>query len=112
MMPELQVKEVEPKFWKFGGKQIRIGSLAEFIQEIYGRKAERAGDGKVKLLPGGLRLKVEKFKDGGRKWYRLIWSGRDQAWLAAEDQTEYRRKLQATAAGEVLAGRTGASFHQ
>lgn len=55
--------------------------------------------------PRLLVLGIEKFKQPGRKFYRLIWLVGLEAWPCAEDETEFRRKAEAVAAGEVLAER-------
>lgn len=53
-----------------------------------------------------VRLGIEKFLRP-RKHYRLIWLRGKLAWLAEEDETEFRRKGEAVAAGQELARRLG-----
>jgi len=55
--------------------------------------------------PRLLVLGIEKFKQPGRKFYRLIWIMGLAVWPCAEDETEFRRKAEAVAAGEVLVAR-------
>ena len=59
----------------------------------------------------GLVLGIEKFRRPD-KHYRLIWLSADFgrewfAWLAEEDETRFRRKAEAVAAGAILAAAKG-----
>lgn len=84
------------------------GTLDEFIQMVFDGKR-----GKDSTPPRGVALGVEKFRQGhGRKFYRLIWVSRDEAWLAAERPEQFRRKGDAVLAGRELAESTGAYFDE
>ncbi len=84
------------------------GTLDEFILQVFG--IDRSADEK---LPGGVALGVEKFRQGhGRKYYRLIWMGKGEAWLAAERPEQFQRKGDAVLAGRELAESTGAYFDE
>jgi hypothetical protein len=101
--PELIVSQVV-------SDQPLVASLTEFIQLVYGDDYKRDQE---TGLPRGLKLAIEKFRLGhGRKYYRLIWIGKDQAALAAERPEEYQRKLDAILAGHELSGETGAKFDE
>lgn len=77
-----------------------VATVDEFVEFVFPEDAPR-GDND---LPRGLRLGIEKFRLGqGRKYYRLIWIGRDEACLAAEDEEHYGTKMRALAAGRALA---------
>jgi hypothetical protein len=84
-----------------------VASLDEFVQTVFAQDAPKNGESG---LPIGLILGVEKFKRPGNTHYRLIWIGRRKAALAAENTTEFRRKIDAILAGHVVAGETGAYF--
>lgn len=87
-----------------------VASLDEFIQHVFAEDAPKNGE---TGLPIGLILGVEKFKRPGDRHYRLIWiGGRGKACLAAENTTEFQRKLDAIMAGHVLAAETGAYFDE
>lgn len=80
----------------------RIAGLATFYQEAYGHPLP--SDGKRAT---DLRLAVEKFKAPGDKHYRLIWTGKGRACLAAEDVTHYPTHGRALLAARLLAVKLG-----
>lgn len=92
-------------------KQVPVGTLDEFAMAVFGKLPEKDETGKLKHR-NGLILGVEKFKTAGDKFYRLIWIGKGEAWLAAENTTCFRRKIMAMAAGEEMAATTGAYFDE
>lgn len=86
------------------------GTVAEFALAIYGKPLEE-----IKPWPqpvGGLNLTLEKFVTAWGKFYRLIWQGRGEKWLAAEHVTPYRTRARVVAAGYELAGQSGAFFDE
>ncbi len=87
-----------------------IGTLDEFILKVFGNKP--AAEGAKPAIPLGLVLGVERLAAYGKKHYRLLWVGRGQAWLAAEDTKEYGTKTAVIVAGQRLAESTGAYFDQ
>jgi hypothetical protein len=96
----------------YNGQAYRIGSLDEFVKEVYGKPLQRS-EGSVPKPPLGLTLGVTKFKVASGKFYALIWQGRGQSWLAAEDEaTEHRRKRDAVERGRRIAAETGAYFFE
>lgn len=104
--PEELLEQIQPAPWL---SKPRIGTLEAFIQEVFGEDAPRNGETE---LPIGLVLGVEKYRQPS-KHYRLIWIGRGQAWLAAEDlEAFHRRKGDALAVGRALAEKTGAYFDE
>ena len=90
----------------------RKGTLDEFAKAIFGHELKPAAEGAKPAIPMGLALGVEKFKQPFGKHYRLVWIGRGQAWLAAEDDKPYETKTAVLVAGQRLAESTGAYFDQ
>ena len=88
----------------------KIGTLDEFVREVFGKKP--VAEGAKPAIPMGLILGVEGFKTYGKYHYRLLWIGRGQAWLAAEDEKPYATKTAVLVAGGRLAERTGAYFDE
>jgi len=87
-----------------------VATVDEFVEFVFPEDAPRNGHSG---LPLGLRLGVEKFKLGhGRKYYRLIWIGRGEACLAAEDEERHGTKGKAVEAGRVLAASFGVEFDE
>jgi hypothetical protein len=86
-----------------------VASMDEFIQHVYPDDAPKNGE---TGLPLGLILGVEKIRRPGDRHYRLIWIGRRKAALAAENAAEFRRKIDAIAAGHELAAETGIYFDE
>jgi len=84
-----------------------VATVDEFVSFVYSEDAPRNGDTD---LPLGLTLGIEKIKRPGEKYYRLIWIGRGEACLAAEDEEHYTTKTRATAAGQTLAASFGVDF--
>lgn len=93
------------------GKNIQVGTVAEFAEKVFGHKLE-AREGAFPVFPGGLLLGVEKFRTAAGKFYRLIWVGKRTTWLAAEDTRAHTSKTQALAAGYRVAAQTGAFFDE
>ena len=84
-----------------------VATVDEFVDFVFAEDAPRGENG----LPRGLKLGIEKFRQGqGRKYYRLIWIGRGEACLAAEDEEHYTTKTRALAAGQTLAASFGVDF--
>lgn len=92
------------------GQPIPRGTLAEFALAVYGKPLAEIKP--WPQLPGGLNLANEKYATTAGKFYRLIWRGRGEKWLAAEDAQPYRFRVQVIAAGYELAVRTGAFFDE
>jgi hypothetical protein len=88
-----------------------IGTLDEFAKAVFGQALQPLVEGK-RPFPLGLVLGVERLRAYGKKNYRLIWVGRGQAWLAAEDTKEYATKVAVLVAGQRLAESTGAYFDE
>jgi hypothetical protein len=87
-----------------------VATVDEFVQFVFPEDAPRNGDTN---LPLGLKLGVEKFRLGhGRKYYRLIWTGRGEACLAAEDEEKYATKTGALESGRALAASFGIEFDE
>jgi len=63
------------------------------------------------ISAGLLTLGIEKFKRPIKN-YALIWMYTGRAWLAKEDETPYKRKRDAVAAGSMLADRLGCKFSE
>ena len=92
--------------------QPKKGTLDEFAKAIFGHELKPAAEGAKPAIPMGLVLGVERFKEPGQKCYRLVWIGRGQAWLAAEDDKPYATKTAVLVAGQRLAESTGAYFDE
>jgi hypothetical protein len=84
-----------------------IGTLDEFAKTVFGHDLKPGV-----AIPMGLVLGVERFRAYGKHHYRLLWVGRGQAWLAAEDTKEYSTKTAVIVAGQRLATATGAYFDE
>ncbi len=95
-----------------GQPKARTGTLDEFAKAIFGHELKPAAEGAKPTIPMGLVLGVERFSAYSKKSYRLVWVGRGQAWLAAEDTKEYGTKTAVVVAGQRLAATTGAYFDQ
>lgn len=78
-----------------------VATVDEFVQCVFPEETPRNAKSE---LPLGLKLGVEKFRLGqGRKYYRLIWVGRGEACLAAEDEEQHSTKSGAVKSGVALA---------
>lgn len=86
-----------------------VATVDEFVEFVFPEDTPRNEDG----LPRGLRLGIEKFRLGqGRKYYRLIWIGRGEACLAAEDEQEHGTKANAVESGWALAASFDVKFDE
>jgi hypothetical protein len=87
---EIIQSEVTPKFEEINHKDIRVGTLAQFAQEVFKKpldQLDKLASGKL----AGVWLAIEKFKTSKGKFYRLVWVSNKAAWLASENTTEFRR---------------------
>jgi len=82
--------------------KIKTGTLADFHQAVYGKPLPADG-----RYPVGLKLAIEKFRTPGKKHYRLIWTAKGTAWLAAEDVTHYATRRAGLLAAAMLGARVG-----
>ena len=99
----------------------QVGTLNEFAKAVFGHDLrppcpgpERwpADKGEKPVFPMGLILGIERLRAYGKHHYRLLWVGRGQAWLAAEDTKGYATKTAVIVAGQRLAESTGAYFDE
>ena len=109
-MDQQQLDPQQQQFETINYQQIPRGTLAEFALAVYRKPLE-----KITPWPqpaGGLNLAHQKFQTAAGKFYRLVWRGRGQVWLAAEDAKPYRTRARLVAAGYELALKLGAFFDE
>lgn len=90
----------------------QVGTLDEFAKAVFGHELKPRAEGEKPVFPMGLVLGVERLRAYGKHHYRLLWVGRGQAWLAAEDTKDYATKTAVLVAGQRLAETTGAYFDE
>lgn len=89
---------------RINGQDLRVMSIEEVCRAIFDKSAEEAA--KLKLV----KLSVAKFMLPWGMVYRLTWSARGRAYLAAENTAEFRTRGRAIAGGTELAAQKGVEF--
>jgi hypothetical protein len=109
--PQMDPVEIPGQEAEFiNGQAFDIGTVDQFALAVWGKPLERDADDKP-VIPKGLVLGVRKFVTTD-KLYRLVWRGRGQEWLAAEDQTKYRMRTRCLLGGAQVAGVYGAFLEE